>query len=182
MEDKYEEAIKNFLDLEKAIDMLTKISDEDDRACFTLANIYLDLKDYEKAEIYLYKSYKNGNIRSHYNYIMFLIVEKKDTVKANLVLEELKDKDLGLYYFLKAKITDDIKDYISAYNEGVNAAALIIANKYENENNMELALKYYKLSNDYIAKESIERLEKNNKKTFFDLITEFIKTLLARKK
>lgn len=77
MEDKYEEAIKNFLDLEKAIDMLTKISDEDDRACFTLANIYLDLKDYEKAEIYLYKSYKNGNIRSHYNYVMFLIVEKK---------------------------------------------------------------------------------------------------------
>lgn len=89
---------------------------------------------------------------------------------------------MGLYYFLKAKITDDIKDYISAYNEGVDAAALIIANKYENENNMELALKYYKLSNDYIAKESIERLEKNNKKTFFDSVTEFIKTLLAYKK
>ncbi|WP_068268667.1 SEL1-like repeat protein [Caviibacter abscessus] len=180
MEDKYQEAINNFLNLEKAIEMLGEIADEDDRACFTLANIYLDFKNYDKANTYLYKSYKNGNIRSHYNYVMFLMEVKKDMKNAQIILEELKEKDLGLYYFLKARMTDDINEYILAYNEGVNAAALIIANKYENEKNIKEALKYYKLSDDYIAKESIVRLEKNNKKSFLNSITEFLKNLISK--
>lgn len=184
MEDKYEKAIENLIDLEKAIKMLEDIADEDDRACFMLYTIYIDLKEYDKAEIYLDKSCNNENVKSIYNYAIFLIEVKKEIQKAQKISEKLKDKNLGLYYFLRAKITNSKEDYILAYENGVNAAALIVAALFEKEDNIEMAIKYYKLSDDYISHESISKLSKNEileEKSSKNRITEYLKKLFKYK-
>lgn len=126
MEDKYKKIIENIDDLDKIVLQL-----EEDKDYFLLSKLFIDLKQYDRAEKYLIMNYNTKDPVAMYNYIAYIIEHKKDIELAKQYINDFKAVDLGMYYYLLGIVNENdlqiaIKYYELASKYGVNAAKQIL--------------------------------------------------------